>query len=114
VSLHFCDSSILRFYIGYQQTCDLLPGAWMFLYRCILRTPNTPKVTQGLGRSFNAVDTESAGYGGIAPSLKPEDKSSANVFWIRRVPWAISFLLPAARYQDWGQEKTSACSLRSD
>jgi hypothetical protein len=22
------------------------------------------------------------------------------------VPWAISFLLPAARYQDWGQEKT--------
>jgi len=22
------------------------------------------------------------------------------------VPWGISFLLPAARYQDWGQEKT--------
>lgn len=46
--------------------------------------------------------------GGIAPSLEPENKSSANLFWICLVPWAISFLLPAARYQDWsqGQEKT--------
>jgi hypothetical protein len=44
--------------------------------------------------------------GAIAPSLKPESKSSANLFWICLVPWAISFLLPAARYQDWGQEKT--------
>jgi len=44
--------------------------------------------------------------GGIAPSLRPENKSSANLFWICLVLWAISFLLPAARYQDWGQEKT--------
>jgi hypothetical protein len=44
--------------------------------------------------------------GGIVPSLRPENKSSANLFWICLVPWAISFLLPAARYQDWGQEKT--------
>jgi hypothetical protein len=44
--------------------------------------------------------------GGIAALLKPENKSSANLFWICLVPWAISFLLPAARYEDWGQEKT--------
>jgi hypothetical protein len=32
VSLHFRDFSILRFYIGYQQTCDLLNDPWMLLY----------------------------------------------------------------------------------
>ena len=44
--------------------------------------------------------------GSIAPLLRPGNKSSANLFWICLVLWAISFLLPAARYQDWGQEKT--------
>jgi hypothetical protein len=44
--------------------------------------------------------------GGIALVPKPENKSSANLFWICLVPWAISFLVPAARYQDWGPEKT--------
>jgi hypothetical protein len=44
--------------------------------------------------------------GGVTPLLKSENGSSANLFWICLVPWAISFLLPAARYQDWGQEKT--------
>ena len=43
---------------------------------------------------------------GATPLLKSESGSSANLFWICLVPWAISFLLPAARYQDWGQEKT--------
>lgn len=32
VSLHSCNSSIFCFYIGYEQTCDLLPDAWMLLY----------------------------------------------------------------------------------
>src|SRR6266481_662013 len=43
---------------------------------------------------------------GVTPLLKSENGSSANLFWICLVLWAISFLLPAARYQDWGQEKT--------
>jgi hypothetical protein len=38
--------------------------------------------------------------------LKSANGSSANLFWICLVAWAISFLLPAARYQDWGPEKT--------
>jgi hypothetical protein len=44
--------------------------------------------------------------GSVTPLLKSENGSSANLFWICLVPWAISFLLPAARYQDWGPEKT--------
>jgi hypothetical protein len=44
--------------------------------------------------------------GGVTPLLKSENGSSANLFWICLVLWAISFLLPAARYQDWGPEKT--------
>jgi len=44
--------------------------------------------------------------GCVTPLLKSENGSSANLFWICLVVWAISFLLPAARYQNWGQEKT--------
>jgi hypothetical protein len=44
--------------------------------------------------------------GGVTPLLKSDNGSSANLFWICLMPWAISFLLPAARYQDWGPEKT--------
>jgi hypothetical protein len=44
--------------------------------------------------------------GGVTPLLKSENGSSANLLWICLAAWAISFLLPAARYQDWGPEKT--------
>jgi hypothetical protein len=44
--------------------------------------------------------------GGVTPLLKSENGSSAILFWICLATWAISFLLPAARYQDWGPEKT--------
>jgi hypothetical protein len=43
---------------------------------------------------------------GVTPPLKAEQGSSANLLWICLVAWAISFILPAARYQDWGYEKT--------
>ena len=44
--------------------------------------------------------------GGVTPLPKSENGSSASLFWICLAAWAISFLLPAARYQDWGPEKT--------
>ncbi len=72
----------------------------------LMLSADSPRVTQAPAGVSMQPTGKQPSDGGVTPLLKSENGSSANLFWICLVPWAISFLLPAARYQDWGQEKT--------
>jgi hypothetical protein len=67
---------------------------------------DSPRVTQAPAGVSMPLTGKQPSDGGVTPLLKPENSSSANLFWICLAAWTISFLLPAARYQDWGPEET--------
>lgn len=44
--------------------------------------------------------------GRTEPPTNEADVFARNFFWVCLIAWGISFFLPAARYEDWGQTKT--------